>query len=397
MRISFAASADLKGGDFNNLNGKMGIGNMIIAHEGKRYLLDSLLVASINQPRRSKINFSSALVGIKYSGTLSPVALPSILTQFVNSYFPITDEKPAKASTDSTNFKFEIQLHNHPILSEVFFPELKEFEPGIITGSFDKEKQSLLLDATVKKLVYGSIELNNLAFNVTSNSTELNYKLAVRTVSNTQINLDNFLFDGKLAQNKLTANISSIEKENKKLLIKSEITKVKDNYKFALDPQGFYLMNNLWDVADDNFIEFGKQGFMIHHLFMDHAAEQINISSVNNRFNDDLSITINNFKLDNISQIIEKDSSLIKGIVDGNALLKRVNNSYGIIADANISNLIYQSIPIGNLVVKAENPSTEKFDINVRLTGADNNMAVSGYFIPKELNNELNIKAEIQS
>lgn len=397
MRISFAASADLKGGDFNNLNGKMGIGNMIIAHEGKRYLLDSLLVASINQPRRSKINFSSALVGIKYSGTLSPVALPSILTQFVNSYFPITDEKPAKASTDSTNFKFEIQLHNHPILSEVFFPELKEFEPGIITGSFDKEKQSLLLDATVKKLVYGSIELNNLAFNVTSNSTELNYKLAARTVSNTQINLDNFLFDGKLAQNKLTANISSIEKENKKLLIKSEITKVKDNYKFALDPQGFYLMNNLWDVADDNFIEFGKQGFMIHHLFMDHAAEQINISSLNNRFNDDLSITINNFKLDNISQIIEKDSSLIKGIVDGNALLKRVNNSYGIIADANISNLIFQSIPIGNLVVKAENPSTEKFDINIRLTGADNNMTVSGYFIPKELNNALNIKAEIQS
>lgn len=397
MRISFSASADLKGSDFNNLNGKMGIGNMIIAHERKSYLLDSLLVASINQPRRSEINFSSALVGIKYSGTLSPVALPSILTQFVNSYFPITDEKSTKASTDSTNFKFEVQLHNHPILSEVFFPELKEFEPGIITGSFNKEKQSLLLNATINKLVYGSIELNKLTFNVNSNSTELNYKLAARTVSNTQINLDNFLFDGKLAQNILTANISSIEKENKKLLIKSKITKVKDNFKLALDPQGFYLMNNLWDVANDNYIEFGKQGFMIHHLFMDNAAEQINISSVNNKFNDDLNITINNFKLDNISQIIEKDSGLIKGIADGNVLLKRVNNSYGIIADANFSNLIFRGIPIGNLVVKAENPSTEKFNIDLKLTGTDNNMTASGYFIPNGGDNSLNIKTEIQS
>ncbi|NDP22254.1 MAG: hypothetical protein GZ091_14410 [Paludibacter sp.] len=397
LRISFAATADLKGNSMNNLNGKMGIGNMIIAHAGKKYLLDSLLVASINQPQRSEINISSALVGIKYSGTLSPVALPSVLTQFINSYFPISDAKPTKTSTDSTNFKFEIQLHNHPVLSEVFLPELKEFEPGLITGSFDREKQKLLLNGTVNKIVYGSIEIDNLIMNVNTDSTALNYKISTTGIFNSQIKLDNFLFDGRMADNKMSANISSIDKLNKKLLIRSEITKVNTNYKLVLNPKEFYLMNKAWDIAADNYVEFGKQGFLIHHLFMNNATEQINIASVHDKFNDDLNIAIRNFKLEDISQIVEKDSSMLKGNVDGNVLLKRVNNSYGIIADADITNLVFQNIAIGNLVVKADNPTTEKFNIDMRLSGDDNNMTASGYFIPNGGNNSLNIKADIQS
>lgn len=397
LRISFAATADLKGGEVNNLNGKIGIGNMIIAHEGKKYLLDSLLMASINEPHRSKMNISSALVNLKYSGTLSPVALPSVLTQFVNSYFPITDAKPTKATTDSTNFKFEVQLHNHPILSEVFFPELKEFEPGIITGSFDREKQKLLLNGTIKKMLYGSNLINNLALNVNSDATVLNYKISISDVSNAQMKLDNFIFDGQLANNKLTANISSIDKLNKKLLIHSVITKNNQNYRLAFNPKEFYLMNKRWDIAADNYLEFGKQGFLIHHLFMNSATEQINIASVHDRFNDDLNIAIKNFKLESLAQIVEKDSMLLRGTVDGNALLKRVNNSYGIIANADITNLVFNNVPIGNLVVKTDNPTTEKFNIDLKLSGTDNNMTASGYFVPNGGSNSLNIKTQIQS
>lgn len=397
MRLSFSATADLKGGSINNLNGKMGVGNVIIAHEGKKYLLDSLLVASINEPHRSEMNVSSAIVGIKYSGTLSPIALPSVLTQFVNAYFPIADAKQRKETADSTNFKFEIKLHNHPILSEVFLPELKEFDPGNITGSFDKEKQQLVLDANVNRIVYGAIEINKLALEVNTDSAALNYKISTASISNDQINLDNFLFDGKLAHNIMTANVSSIDKKMKKLLIKSEITKVNDNFKLVLDPEGFYLMNNRWDVANDHYIEFGKKGFLIHHLFINNTIEQINIASVNNKFNDDLKIDIKNFKLDNISQIVEKDSSLMKGTVDGNALLKRTNNSYGIIADAKISNLVFQGIPIGDLIVKADNPTKEKFSIDMKLSGDENNITASGYLIPNGGENSLNIKTQIQS
>ncbi len=398
IRIAFDARADLKGGTVDKLNGNAGISKMIVVSNGKKYLLDSVLLASINETRKSEMNLKSALIGIKYSGTIAPLTLPTALSQFANNYFPFSDIKPVKISNDSSNFTFEIQLHNHPILSEVLFPQLKVFEPGLITGSFDSPKSELKLKANMHKIVYGSTKIMNLVMDVNSDSAALNYKIASDNITNSQINFENFLFDGKLADNKMLANLSSINKlQNKKLLVHTETTKENGNFKLTLDPKDFWLMNNRWDIAADNYIEFGKQGFLIHHLFMNNGASQIQVASVNDKFNDDLNIGIRNFKLDDISRIVEKDTNIVKGLVDGNVLLKRVNNSYGIIADVSITNLIFKEVPVGNLTLKADNPAGERFDIEMKLFGGDNNLTAKGYFIPNGGENSINIKADIQS
>ena len=397
VRIAFMVAADLKGGSADKMNGTAGITDITIINKGKRYHLDSFLTASVNQPNKTELSVNSALVNIKYAGTASPAALPALLNQFINNYFPVSGSNQAVKENNASNFIFEIQLHNHPILSEVLLPQLTEFEPGIITGSFDSDKNELKLNATVNKIVYGSTEIKNFAINVSSDQSALNYQISSREISNSQVNLDNFMLEGKLADNKIVANISSTDGKNKKLLIRSLITKVNGNYKLAIDPKEFYLMNNFWDIAADNFIEFGKPGLKIHHLFMNHAGSQINIASVNDRFNDDLNIAIKNFRLDDISRIVEKDTSLVKGNLDGNLLLKRVNNAYGLIADAKISNLFVHDVPIGNLSLKAANTSTEKFNIDLNLSGTDNNLTASGYFIPNSNENSISIKTVIQS
>ena len=398
IRIALDARADLKGGAVDKLNGNAEISKMIIVSNGKKYLLDSVLLASINKTGKSEMNLKSALIGIKYSGTIAPFSLPAALSQFANNYFPFSDTKPTNISNDSSNFTFEIQLHNHPILADVLFPQLQVFEPGLITGSFDSPKRELKLNAKMNKIVYGSTEIINLVMDVNSDSTALNYKIASDNITNSQINFENFLFDGKLADNKMVANLSSINKfQNKKLLIRSETTKENGNFKLKLNPKDFWLMNNRWDIAADNYIEFGRQGFLIHHLFMNNGASQIQLASVNDKFNDDLIIGINNFKLDDISRIVEKDTNIIKGLVDGNVLLKRVNNSYGIIADASIRNLIFKEVPVGNISLKADNPGGERFDIDMKLFGNGNNLTARGYFIPNGGENSINIKADIQS
>ena len=397
VRIAFVVAADLKGGSVDQMNGTAGITNITIVHQGKRYQLDSFLTASVNLPNKSEINVNSAIVDIKYAGTASPAALPALLSQFINHYFPVSGSNQAIRKNAASNFNFEIQLHNHPILSEVLFPQLTEFEPGIITGSFDSEKSDLKLNATINKIVYGSTEIKDFAIHVNSDQSALNYQISSREISNSQVNLDNILLEGKLADNKIEANISSSDGKNKKLLIRSLITKENGNYKLAFDPKEFYLMNNSWDIAVDNFIEFGKPGLKIHHLFMNHAGSQINIASVNDKFNDDLNIAIKNFRVDDISRIVEKDTSLVKGNLDGNLLLKRVNNAYGLIADAKISNLYVHEIPIGNVTLKASHPSNEKFNIDLNLSGTDNNLTASGYFIPNSNENSISIKTVIQS
>ena len=398
IRIGLVAVADLKGDSLNKLKGKAEISNVIVMKGGKKYLLDSLLHASVNEPNNSEFTFNNALIGIKYSGTTSPTDFSSELNSFINTYFPISDANSLKKQSKQSNFDFEIQLHNHPILSQALLPQLKEFETGLIKGSFDSQKKDLKLNAAMKKVVYGTTEIKDFVVDINSTATALNYKISSSNISNTQIKLDNFLLDGKLENKTIFANVSSIaDNQNKKVLIHSQITKDNANYKLALDPKEFYLMNNRWDISADNYIEFGKRGFLIHHFYISNGEKQINVASVHDQFNDDLNISIKNFKLDDISKIIEKDTSLVKGIVDGNVLLKRVNNTYGIIADAKISNLVVRDVPVGNLTVKAVNPTAQKFDIDVNLSGADNNLTAKGFYIPNGSDNSININTAIQS
>jgi len=397
VRVAFVAAADLKGGTVDRMNGTAGITNIIVVSKGKQYVLDSFLSASVNEPNKSEINVSSALIGIKYSGTVSPAALPALMSEFINNYFPVSILNQGIRKSEPSKFSFEIQLHNHPILSDVLLPQLKEFEPGIIQGSFDSEKNDLKLNATMKKIVYGTTEINDLAVDVNSDKTVLNYKISTSTILNSQISIANFLVDGKLTNQIITTNISSTDGKDKKLLIRSQISKDKANYELTVDPKEFYLANEKWNIAADNSIEFGKQGFKIHHFFINDVESQLTIASVNDKFNDDLKIDIKNFALDDISGIFEKDTNLVRGSVDGTVLLKRVNNSYGLVADAKISNLFVREVPIGNLTVKAENPTYDKFNIDLNLSGADNNLTASGYFVPNGGDNSISIKTAIQS
>ncbi|HLN74114.1 MAG TPA: translocation/assembly module TamB domain-containing protein [Prolixibacteraceae bacterium] len=397
IQLSMIATADMKGGTFDKMNGKAGITNIIVAKDGEKYQLDSLLSATVNEPNKSEINVNSALIDIDYKGTLSPIALPDLLERFINNYFPVSDSLEPPKDDKPSDFKFEIKVHNHPILSKVLLPELTEFEPGIIKGSFDSEKNDLKLSAEMRKIVYGSIEINDFALDVNTTRNALDYKLSTKSVGNTSVSLQNFTLEGSLKDSTIYANVSSMDGNKRKILVNSEITKDDKNYKFTIDPRNFYIANYQWTIDKDNFIEFGDRGLKIHRFFINHKDSKLNIASANDRFNDDLNIGINNFKLEEISQIIEKDTSLVKGEVNGNVLLKRVAQSYGLISDIKVDNLIFRQIPIGNLTLKAENPTGNRFDVNMGISGQDNNISVTGNYVSENNINSFNIKTDIQS
>jgi hypothetical protein len=398
IRISLKAESDLKGKTAGEINGTAGITKIYIAHEDKEYQLESFMLASINESKNSELTVSNALVGIRYKGTFSPAYLAREIKIFLNNYFPFSEPDPLASAHDPQNFEFEVQLHNHPILADLFLPQLKEFEPGLIRGSFDSGKGVLKLNAEMKKIVYGTTEIRNLLLDVSSDLNALNYKMTSTRISGPQFNLDNFQIGGKLADSTIVATMSSIDdQQNKKLLINAQIVKEDANYKLSLDPKDFYLMNDRWDIAADNYVAFGETGFLVHNLFLDKAGSQVRVHSVNDKFNDDLSIVINNFNLNDISGVVSKDTSLLKGTVDGEAMLIRVKDAYGLVADLQVSDLMVREIPVGNLTINADNPTSQRFDIDVKLSGAENNVTATGYFIPKGGENSVSIKAGIAS
>ena len=240
--------------------------------------------------------------------------------------------------------------------------------------------------------------MNDFNFNLSSDINTINFNLLCKNISNSQFNVVNLLFNGQLANKKITANLSSIDQQkNKKLLIRSELIREKDYFKLMLQPKDLYLMNEAWRIAPENYIAFGREGFLFHHIYLKKLNSELNINSLHNKFNDDVIIDMQHFHLSDLSRIVEKNVNLLKGSLDGNILLQKKDKNFGLIADADISDLELDNHAIGKLSIKAKNPIADKFDIDLKLIGEENNIHAIGYYLPKGGENSIKIKTEIES
>jgi hypothetical protein len=302
-----------------------------------------------------------------------------------------------KSSSTSGYFTFKLQLHNHPILSDVFLPQLNEFRPGLIQCSFDGAKKELKLTAEMKRITYGVMTVNGMSLEVHSDLKAISYSLSCKELYNPSMKMNQILLEGDVADQRIRAKLSAFKEKQQKLLVEAKIKRNGKNFQMSIDPATINLMGDSWAVAPDNYVELGQQGFLIHHLYLENGGKQVWITSAHDRFNDDLSLKVNRFKLDDISRIMEQDTSFVKGVLNGDILLKRTGETYGIVADATLDDLIVKNIPIGNMTLNATNTGNGRFDVNAALTGKANQLTAKGFYAPNGGAQTMNLNADIQS
>lgn len=302
--LSLNANAEGKGFDFNTLHAE--INELNLGLKGKAYLLDSIIVDLTQQKQKNELKLRSDLLALSYSGNLSPLELANWGNQFINRYFTLTDSQAITKNYSNTVFQFELQPYNHPIIAE-FLPDLHEFKPGVIHGSYDGSKETLIVDAGIQKLIYGNNEIKDIGFELTSDANALNYALSTSSVAVGQMQVADLRLEGKVADNQLSAHLSSID--------------------------------------DSHF----------------------------------------------------KNNELLKGNLEGNAVLRKIKTGYSIYADATVEGLVVQGIPIGNIDLKASNPITDRFDIDMSLTGEGNDLSANGYYLLNGGDNAIKIDAVLHS
>ncbi|MCF8222590.1 MAG: translocation/assembly module TamB domain-containing protein [Bacteroidales bacterium] len=419
IRIGLVAEADVYG-PVNDLHGRVDLSGINAVREEELYVLDSLSAVFSNVPGCSELQFNSNFLKADYKGTIPPTAVIDELKQFIRGYSSLARKGEAAQPDDKdeygeeralgdslsapSDFSFSMQLRNHPILSEVSLPGLTSFEPFEAKVQFDSESGLLELDARMKHLVYGAMEINDFTVFANSDSSVVHYAISAKSVATEQVELANLMFEGNIGEHGIITNFTSLDDDfGKKLAFNTHLARVGDSYWLTIDPESLFLMYNRWEVDAGNQILFGLDGLMIDRLFMRNDEREVKIASVNQQFNDDLSINIRNFRLEDLSQIIETDSGLVKGTVDGSVLLTKAlpgDKGYsvtGIIADASVSNLIVLGVPIGNLTVATTNPAENRYDLSATLSGAGNDLTATGHIIRSTTRGTIDLTADIAS
>lgn len=396
ITLSANTNLHLIGDPTKNINGHISSRNILVIQNGKRYKEDSLILVSINEPGKNNVKLNSSMFAASFDGNIDIFSVSDAVTNHFNRYFHFAEKQYQK--TNPQNFIFAIQLNDSPLLREVVLPSLSNYSPMSINGSFNSEESTLAVNATIPMATYDGLTVSNFLFSIDSDSSKLNYNTGWSYLKTESFTIQQTHLDGVLQRDSASIHLNiKNEKSEDKIQLNSFVTLAsKDHYRFSILKNGLILQEKQWNVSDKNYIEIASHYFFADQFKLSNGNQFIQLQSSNK--GDDMELKFNEFNLHTLSQIIEdQDTLLVQGILDGTVELKNFQQNPAFTSKLNIKDLAYKNSRVGNLMIRADNLTKDRYTASIELKDSINKARISGYYLSSDENSALHFDANIES
>lgn len=365
FKLAGTMEADLSTADVDYLNGDVYVRGLQVVKDGKTFNVDTINLHAETTAEKSLLTLKSELMRARIDGQYQLTNLATAVTNQINKYYQFGEVK----KIPDQRFRFFARIYN-PKFIQNFVPELTTFSPSVMYGLLDTKKDSLTMKAWVPQVVYGDYKVDSTKLSIDNNDQKLNYKLTVKSMQSSSINLFNTEISGAAANNNLGVNIFLRDSKLKdKYLLGGNFQSINKDYRFSLDPQKLLLNYQKWAISPENYIQFGQSGISAKSFDLSKDNQLLSINSVNNELNSPLKVLFKDFRIETLTKFAEQDSSLVGGSINGTVDAKDLSGTPKFEANLTIDQLRYQKDQLGTLRVAVNNNTENAYETDIALTG----------------------------
>ena len=384
-------------GDFSSLNpdapnGTLRLQNFAISDTKDVYPLQEVFLNAVSTLDSNKIELKSQIADIDLKGKYKLTQIFGSLQQTLNQYYQFQKSGTKIAKVDPNQFfTFNAKVKDDNLLRK-FVPELTEFEPITLTGNYDADSRKLEVNGQIPQVTYGKNVIRNGTLAINNLNDALTYDVNLGEFKNESIALMKVNLKGDVKDNLITYNATTKdEKDETKFLVAGNVEKMGDLTKISLNPDGLKLNYDNWQVSPDNFIQISSRGILANNFGISNGVSEIRVQSETNVPNSPLNITLKDFKIETLTELVKKDSLLAKGNINGTAQLRDLKNNMTFTSDINVTDLYFYGSPVGNLALKANSESGDLIRANVALSGFENDVKLLGTYNTKSQGLNMNL------
>lgn len=384
-------------GDFSSLNpdapnGTLQLRNFAISDTKDVYPLQDVYLNAVSTLDSNRIELKSQIAEINLRGKYKLTQIFGSLQQTVNQYYEFQPPGTKAVKIDANQyFTFDAKVKDDKLLRK-FVPELTDFEPVTFAGNYDADSRKLELNGQIPQVTYGENVIRNGTITINNLNDALVYDVNLGEFNNESIALMKVQVNGDIKDNIITYNASTKdEKDETKFLIAGNAEKIGDLTKISLNPNGLKLNYTDWQVTAGNFIQLSSRGILANNFGISNAGSQILLQSETNTPNSPLNISIKDFKIETLTELVKKDSLLAKGTINGTAQLRDLKNNMTFTSDLDITELFFYGSPVGNLDINANSQSADLIRADIALSGFDNDVKLGGTYNTKSSGLNMNL------
>ncbi len=384
-------------GDFTSLNpdapnGYLTLKNFAISDTKNIFPLQEVFLTAVSTADQNIITLQSQIADVDLTGKYKLTQILGSLQNTINEYYQYQKPGTKVAKIDPNQFfTFNAKIKDDNLLRK-FVPELTEFEPITLTGNYDADSRKLAVNGQIPQVKYGANNITGGVITINNENDALVYDVKLAEFKNESIALMKVGLNGDIKDNLITYNASTKdEKDATKFLVAGNVEKVGDLTKISLNPDGLTLNYDRWQVSADNFVQISSRGILANNFAISNSGSEIRLQSETNIPNSPLNVSIKDFKIETITELVKKDSLLAKGNINGTAQLRDLKNNMTFTSDIDVTDLFVYGSPVGDLDIKANNQSADLIRADIALSGFENDVKLGGTYNTKSSGLNMNL------
>ncbi|TXF79557.1 translocation/assembly module TamB [Chryseobacterium sp.] len=373
-------------GDFTSLdpdapNGFLHLQNFAISDTKDVFPIQEVQLTASSTADSNRIVLKSQIADIDLKGKYKLTQIFGSLQQTVYQYYQFQKPGAITGKVDPNQFfTFNAVVKDDDLLRK-FVPDLTEFEPIHLTGNYDADSRKLEVNGQIPMVTYGKNIIRDGILTLNNSNDALVYNISLAEFKNESIALMKVNLNGNVKDNRITYNASTKdEKDATKFLLAGTAEKLGDLTQISLNPDGLILNYTSWQVSPDNYLQIGSRGILANNFVISNAGSEIRLQSESTVPNSPLNISIKDFRIETITEMIKKDSLLAKGNINGTAQIRDLKNNMTFTSDLAVTDLFVYGSPVGNLAVKVNNETSQLIRADVALSGNDNDLKLLGTY-----------------
>jgi hypothetical protein len=390
FKVAGNIKANISTVDVDYLNGDVFATGLQLVKEGRKFNVDTVELHALSTATENKLSLKSELLSAKIDGKYQLSKIENAVINQINKYYQFGEVTPIQ----DQRFRFAINIYNPKFLKD-FVPELTTFVPSTINGLLDTQKDSLLVNASFPKIVYGDYTIDSTRIIVNNNNQKLDYKFTIKSIQSPSIVLFNSEITGNAANNQLDLNVFLRDRQRKdKYVIAGIFKSFNKDFRFNLDPNKLLLDYEKWTVDPTNYIQFGRSGILANQFNLSQGSQLLSINSTSKTPNSPLQVEFKNFQIETLTKFAETDTTLVGGTINGKVDVKDLVSNPKFEANLTITKLRYQKDELGDLSLLVNNNTANAFEVDARLKGVHELSAKGFYYTAPESALDLAVNIE---
>ncbi|CAM3395923.1 translocation/assembly module TamB [Empedobacter stercoris] len=362
----------------DHLNGLLTLKNFALSNTKDIFPLQEVNLIANSTADSNQLKLTSQVADVDLKGKFKLTQIFGSLTSTINQYYQFQQPDENEKIEPHQFFTLHAKIKDDELVRR-FVPDLKNFETITLDAAYDADLKQINVDGKTPSLTYGTNTINNGFIKLSNQNDALVYALNIDHLRSDNFQLNKINLNGDIANNTINYSISTKDdKDITQFLVAGNLKTLDDITEISLNPTGLVLNYDQWEVGEGNLIQLKKDGIVANNFKLMHNGSEILLQSASDKGTSPLDISIKDFKIETITEIIKKDDLAAKGTINGTAQIRDLNTNMTFNSDLTISDLKAFGNPIGTIVAKVNNTSPSLINADISLNGHHNDLKILG-------------------